>query len=177
MRNSAACPKNSSNSSTVPIHIDIFGLDLFFTPHMDRFPQFLKIQPYKYPMFVIPTLWTATTGTVHRIMKMGIATQACIICLSLQWNTSTDMKRIGTVPNVDAMAQQRNFHPTIQTKPEVTIITATNKRGYLCLTPYFHLIRLFLWFLPQRNFFRSSHSLWLVDQNKSIKLLFDYLSV
>jgi len=174
MRNSAVWPKNSSTSSTVPIHTDISGLDLIF---MDHIPQFLKIQPYKHPMFVIPTLWTATTGTVQRIMKRDIVTQRCILCFTMQWNTSMDMKQFGTVPNVDAMAQQTSFHPTIQTKPEVTIITAINKRGYLFLTPYFHLIRLFLWFLPQRNFFRSSHSLWLVDQNKSIKLQFNYLSV
>ena len=145
MRNSAACPKNSSTSSTVPILIDIFGLDLFL---MNQSPQFLKIQPYKYPMSVILTFWTATTGTVQRVMNMACVTQACILTFCMQWNTSTDMKPIRTVPNVDAMAQQRSFHPTIQTKPEVTIITATNKRGYLCLTPYFHLIRLFFWFLP-----------------------------
>ena len=88
-------PEIFSKSSIVPIRTHIFGLDRisYQMVHVDRYRQFSKTQPFKFQVFVIPTLWTAEIGTAHRIMIMEIATIIHLTCLSMQSKTRADIKQ------------------------------------------------------------------------------------
>ena len=88
-------PEIFSKSSVVPIRTHIFGLDRisYQMVHVDQYRQFSKTQPFKYQVFVIPTLWTAEIGTVHRIMIKEIATILHLTCFSMQSKTRADMKQ------------------------------------------------------------------------------------
>ena len=88
-------PEIFSKSSVVPIRTHIFGLDRisYQMVHVDQYRQFSKTQPFKYQVFVIPTLLTVEIGTVHRIMIMEIATVIHLTCCSMQSKTRADMKQ------------------------------------------------------------------------------------
>ena len=132
-------PEILSKSSIVPILTHIFGLarisyHMFHTESVitDRHRQSSKTQPFKYQVLVIPTLWTAEIGTVHRIMIMEIATIIHSTCFSMQSKTRADMKQFWTVLNVDVILQQSLFQFAMTCRletshPESIIITVANE--------------------------------------------------